>query len=79
MKIEKIEIENFKGIDSVSCNLSDLNVMIVANASGKTNFVKIFEFFRKITQDGIVTAYEALGGEEYFFNVNKNEKNLELV
>ncbi|RMI06729.1 MAG: DUF2813 domain-containing protein, partial [Calditrichaeota bacterium] len=40
----RIEIHNFKSFDELSVNLDRFNVLVGANASGKSNFVQIFRF-----------------------------------
>ena len=46
MAIKQIQINNFKNFDALKINLNNFNVLIGANASGKSNFVQIFKFLR---------------------------------
>lgn len=46
MKVSKIEIENFRLLDSIEINLEDITTAIVGkNNSGKTSFSEIFNIF----------------------------------
>lgn len=48
MAIKKIKIANFKSFKDVEVELGRFNVLIGANASGKSNFVQVFKFLRDI-------------------------------
>ena len=61
---------------------NNLNVLIGANASGKSNFVHIFQFLRDIVTDGLKNAISLQGGFEYLTNVNlshSDEFNLKVL
>lgn len=45
MKISKIEISNFRSIESASIEASDFNILIGQNNSGKTNFFQAIDWF----------------------------------
>lgn len=70
MKFTNIKVKNFRCFDDLDVKLNSFNVIIGANASGKTNFLALFDFLRRITRDRFENAFEALGGSSYFFNVN---------
>ncbi|MCY4579435.1 MAG: AAA family ATPase [Chloroflexi bacterium] len=46
--LESITIKGFKSIRDVTVELRDINVLIGANGSGKSNFLEIFSFLRTI-------------------------------
>jgi predicted ATPase len=80
MPITKINITNFKSFDHLEIDLRNFNVLIGANASGKSNFVKIFEFLRDIQNHGLENAVSLQGGVEYLRNMNlEASQNLSLV
>ena len=56
MSLKRIEVTNFKSFKELKVNLGKFNVIIGANASGKSNFVHIFEFLRDITATGLDNA-----------------------
>ncbi|MCK4613854.1 MAG: AAA family ATPase [Thermoplasmata archaeon] len=70
MAIKKIKIRNFRSFRDVEVELRDFNVVIGANASGKSNFVQIFKFLRDIAQSGLKNAISMQGGVEYLRNIN---------
>lgn len=53
MSIKRIRATNFKSFDELDVDLARLNVLIGPNASGKSNFVEIFEFLRDIAKSGL--------------------------
>jgi len=70
MPIKTIEVSNFKSFDEFKVELKDFNVIIGANASGKSNFTEIFRFFRDIVDDSLENAIAMQGGVEYLRNIN---------
>ena len=70
MSIKSLEIKNFKSFKDLKVNLGQFNVVIGANASGKSNFVSIFKFLRDITNSGLDNAISLQGGVEYLRNMN---------
>jgi len=70
MSIKRIEAKNFKSFKELKIDLGKFNVIIGANASGKSNFVHIFEFLRDITTSGLDNAVSLQGGVEYLRNIN---------
>ena len=70
MSIKRIEVRNFKSFKELKIDLGKFNVIIGANASGKSNFVHIFEFLRDITTSGLDNAVSLQGGVEYLRNMN---------
>ena len=69
MKITKIEISNFKSFDNQSIQLNDFNLLVGANASGKSNLVQAFQFLRDIVNHGLENAISLQGGVEYLRNI----------
>ena len=77
MSIKKLIVSNFKSFNEMEIELNNFNVLIGANASGKSNFVHIFEFLRDIVNHGLTNALSMQGGIEYLRNMNiKHSKNL---
>jgi len=70
MAIKKIKISNFKSFKDLEVELGKFNVLIGANASGKSNFIQIFKFLMDITNYGLDNAISMQGGIEYLRNVN---------
>lgn len=79
MSIKKIKIENFKSFENLEIDLNNFNVLIGANASGKSNFIHIFEFLRDIVNYDLSNAISMQGDIEYLRNVNiGHSKNLSM-
>ncbi|MBN2012657.1 AAA family ATPase [candidate division KSB1 bacterium] len=80
MAIKKIRVSNFKSFKNMEVELSNFNVLIGSNASGKSNFVQIFRFIRNIINHGLDNAISMdAGSVEYLRNLKiGREENLEL-
>jgi predicted ATPase len=79
MAIKKIEIMNFKSFEHLKIDLGNFNVLIGANACGKSNFIQIFQFLRDISNNGLDNAISMQGGVGYLRNLNIGaSKNLSL-
>lgn len=70
MFIKKIVAQNFKSFKNIDIDLQKFNILIGANASGKSNFINIFEFLRSIVKSGLDNAISLQGGIEYLKNIN---------
>jgi len=70
MAIKTIRVKNFKSFRDVEVHLGDFNVLIGANASGKSNFIRIIEFLRDIQRYDLGNAISLQGGSEYLTNLN---------
>jgi predicted ATPase len=81
MAITKIKISNFKSFgDTGEIRLGNFNVLIGANASGKSNLVQVFRFLRDIQLDGLENAIYAQGGTELLRNIDsKKDFSLQIT
>ena len=70
MAIKRIKVSNFKVFKDLDLQLSDYNILIGANASGKSSFVEIFKFLKNLTAEGLKNAISLSGGIEYLRNMN---------
>ncbi len=70
MAIRKVRVTNFKSFRDLEVELGKFNVLIGANASGKSNFIRIFAFLRDIINYGLDNAISMQGGTEYLGNIN---------
>lgn len=75
MKIVKIKISNYRNFDDLSVRLNDFNLLVGANASGKSNFVQAFQFLRDIVNHGLEDAISRQGGVEYLRNIKIAESH----
>lgn len=70
MRLTSIRAENFKSFRNLDIKLDNLNVVIGANASGKSNFVQLFTFLRDVVESGLENAISIQGGPQYLRNIN---------
>ncbi|HGJ64211.1 TPA: ATPase [bacterium] len=76
--IKKIRVKNFKSFKDMELNLGKVNILIGANGSGKSNFVRIFEFLKDIAKDGLDKAISK-DGYKYIKNINSNELSIDIT
>lgn len=75
--LEYLKVQNFKSFKEIDLELKQFNVIIGANASGKSNFVQIFNFIKDIREQGLDNAISLQGGIEYLRNFKLGqEQNL---
>lgn len=74
MLIKKIRLKNFKNFKDAELELGDMNVLVGANASGKSNFLQALKFLKDIQEHGLENAISLQGGMEYLRNVNCGEE-----
>ena len=71
-----LKVQNFKSFSNIDIKLGKFNVIIGANASGKSNFIQIFNFLKDIKELGLDNAVSLQGGIEHVCNFNEFDKNL---
>lgn len=70
MAIIQIELRNFKSFIDLNIKLKKFNVLIGANASGKSNFIQAFQFLKDVTDFGLDNAISMQGGFEYLRTIS---------
>lgn len=70
MLITRVKVSNFKSFEELDIELGSFNVLIGANASGKSNFLTILKFLKDIAESGLNNAISMQGGVDYIRNVN---------
>jgi predicted ATPase len=68
MAITNIKVSNFKSFKDLDLNLGRFNVVIGANASGKSNFVEIFGLLKTLERENLVDAVSLHGGGDSLLN-----------
>ena len=66
--IKRLALCNFRSFNETVVNLSGFNVLIGANAAGKSNFVDALRFLRDIERHGLSNAVSMQGGVQYLRN-----------
>jgi predicted ATPase len=80
--VQRLILRNFRSFKEVDMELRPLNIVVGANASGKTNLVQAFRFLRDIARHGLENAVALQGGAEYLTNLNspgERECHIEIV
>jgi len=80
--VQRLILRNFRSFKEVDVELRPLNIVVGANASGKTNLVQAFRFLRDIARHGLENAVALQGGAEYLTNLNspgERECHIEIV
>lgn len=72
MAINIIEASNFRSFKELNLRLGNFNVIVGANASGKSNFLQIFQFLKDIATKDINNAISLQGGVQYLRNINQS-------
>ncbi len=79
MLISKISLSNFKSFEHIEVSLGDMNVIVGANASGKSNFIQALKFVQNMRDFGIDNAISLVGGINYLRNFQlKKAKNTSI-
>lgn len=73
MAVKRIKFSNFKSFKELDVELGDFNVIIGANASGKSNFTQAFKFLKDIEAYGLKDAISISGGLESLRNLKIGE------
>lgn len=78
MRLTRVRAWNFKSFRELDIRLDPLNIVIGANASGKSNFVALFQFLRDIVESGLDNAVQMQGGPLYLRNMNCGDQSLTI-
>ena len=70
MRITKLSLRNFKSFKDATISFRPFNVVIGANASGKSNLVQAFRFLKDIADHGLENAVSLQGGAEFLRNMD---------
>lgn len=79
MAITRIKVSNFKSFDELELGLRSLNVVVGANAAGKSNFLEIFRFLRDLAEHGPENAVSLQGGMEYLANLKRGPGSISRI
>ena len=76
--IERIKARNFKSFRDLDVALDPLNIIVGKNASGKSNFRRMFSFLRDIAEVGIEEALHINGGRDALLNFRSKDSTLSM-
>jgi AAA15 family ATPase/GTPase len=69
--ISELKIRNFKSLESVDLKLGHFNLLVGANASGKSNFLDALRFLHGVSNSGL-SIDEILDGKPIFRSAWRN-------
>ena len=72
MRVSKLTLQNFKSFRDATVQFGPFNVVIGANASGKSNLVQAFQFLKDIAEHGLENAVSLQGGVEFLRNMGSS-------
>ena len=78
MRIKRIKIQNFKSFKELDLRFGNFNVIVGANAAGKSNFLQIFRFISQLERDTLANAVSINGGTKSLINFNSPQKELAI-
>jgi predicted ATPase len=74
-QLRKIHIKGYKSLKDVEIELSNLNVLIGANGSGKSNFIGVFRFIRHLVNERLQFYVGQKGGADKLLYYSSKETN----
>ena len=66
--LRRIKVKGFKSIKELDLSMGNINILIGANGSGKTNFISLFTFLSHLSAGKLRNYVETEGGAERFFH-----------
>ena len=76
--VQQLRLRNFRSFKDATIELRPLNILVGANASGKTNLVQAFRFLRDLARSGLEDAVALQGGAEYLIPLNSREREVTI-
>ena len=76
MKINHLEIKNYRCLKDVSVELSKLNVMIGANGAGKTSLLEVFDIIARGARQELSKAISDRGGVSDILSANGTQSEI---
>lgn len=75
MKLNNIEITNFKSIKELKLELRNINVLIGPNGAGKSNFIQFFNLLNNIVSENLQSYITKNGGADSFLYLGRKYSN----
>lgn len=79
MIIKEMHLKNFKSFKDERIKMNNFNVILGANASGKSNLMSALTFLRDIHQYGLSNAIAMQGGQKFLTNTKIREKEKLII
>ena len=71
--IKRVQLENYKSIKNLDIELTNLNVLIGSNGSGKSNFIGFFSFLQQMIKGNLHGYVMDKGGQDTFLCYGRKE------
>ncbi|MEM9955731.1 MAG: AAA family ATPase [Chloroflexota bacterium] len=78
-RLESIQVSGFKSIRELDIKLRDLNVLIGANGSGKSNFISLFRLLNEILESRLQTYSGAIGADSLLYYGRKTTSEIDIT
>lgn len=78
MEIQEVSASNFRTFEELNVELGDMDILIGANASGKSNFLDLIEFISDLTEYGLEDAVYLQGGMDEVKNRGSSDNKVKL-
>jgi len=78
MLLKNIEISNFKSFGLQKIDFTDLNILVGANAAGKSNFISILRFLKSIYESDFNDAISE-NGKSFLKNLNSKKDDKLII
>ena len=72
-RINRVQIEGFKSIQSLDLEMRPINILIGANGSGKSNFISLFAFLRSLFEEKLQIYVKDNGFADTFFHFGSKQ------
>lgn len=66
--LNRIKLKGFKSVQKADLKLKNLNILIGANGSGKSNFISLFELLNQIIRNNMGIFIPKSGGPDHFLH-----------
>lgn len=78
MYVRSIVVSNFKNFKELNLQFNSLNLIVGANASGKSNFIQLIKFIKDLSQYGFDNAISLQGDKDFFRNLANGSNNTKI-
>jgi predicted ATPase len=77
-ELEYIQVNGFKSIQNQKLDLRNLNVLIGANGSGKSNFISIFRLLNEVYEERLQAYTGSIGADSLLYYGRKTTSRIEI-
>lgn len=78
MYVKSLKVYNYKNFKELDLSFNSLNMIVGANASGKSNFIQLLKFIKDLSQFGFDNAISLQGDKDFFRNLSNGNNNTSI-